>query len=51
MGCANDDVGDGGCDADFDAGVSLLGQFTLEELVQLGEEDTVLNGVSVQAHV
>jgi len=39
--CADDDVGDGGCDTDFDAGVTLLCQFTLEELVQFGVEDTV----------
>jgi hypothetical protein len=39
--CADDDVGDGGSDADFDTGVSLLCQFTLEELVQLGIEDTI----------
>ena len=38
---ADDDVGDGGGDADFDAGVALLGQLTLEELVELGVEDTV----------
>ncbi|RDH24731.1 hypothetical protein M747DRAFT_91685 [Aspergillus niger ATCC 13496] len=35
------DVGDGGSDTDFDAGVSLLSQLALEELVQLGIEDTV----------
>lgn len=41
VGGADDDVGDGGGDADFDARVSLLGQLTLEELVQLGVEDTI----------
>lgn len=41
VGGADDDVGDGGGDADFDAGVSLLGQLALEELVQLGVEDTI----------
>jgi hypothetical protein len=39
--CGRTDVGDGGSDADLDAGVALLGQLTLEELVQLGIEDTV----------
>jgi hypothetical protein len=38
---ADDDVGDSGGDADLDAGVALLGQLALEELVQLGVEDTV----------
>lgn len=41
VGGTDDDVGDGGGDADFDARVSLLGQLALEELVQLGVEDTV----------
>jgi hypothetical protein len=41
VGGANDDVGDGGSDADLDARVTLLGQLALEELVQLGIEDTV----------
>lgn len=41
VGGADDDVGDGGGDADFDARVSLLGQLALEELVQLGVEDTI----------
>ena len=35
------DVGDGGSDTDFDTGVALLSQLALEELVQLGIEDTV----------
>jgi hypothetical protein len=41
VGGADDDVGDGGSDADLDARVALLGQLTLEELVQLGIEDAV----------
>jgi len=41
VGCADDDVGDGRGDADFDARVALLGQLALEELVQFGVEDTV----------
>jgi hypothetical protein len=41
MCCADDDVGDGGSDADFDARVTLLCQFTLKEFVQLGIEDTI----------
>ena len=41
VGGADDDVGDGRGDADFDARVALLGQLALEELVQLGVEDTV----------
>lgn len=41
VGGTDDDVGDGGGNADFDAGVTLLGQLTLEELVQLGVEHTV----------
>ena len=42
---ADDDVGDGWGDADLDAGVALLGELTLEELVQLGVEDTVCAGI------
>ena len=45
MGGADDDVGDGGSDADLDAGVTLLGQLALEELVQLSIEDTVCEGL------
>lgn len=41
VGGADDDVGDGGSDADLDARVTLLGQLALEELVQLSIEDTV----------
>lgn len=43
---ADDDVGDGRGDADFDAGVTLLGQLALEELVELGVEDTVSDELS-----
>ena len=42
----DDDVGDGGSDADLDARVTLLGQFALEEFVQLGIEDSVCGAVS-----
>lgn len=35
------DVGNGGSDADFDARVTLLSEFTLEEFVQFSIEDTV----------
>lgn len=41
VGGADDDVGDGGRDADLDAGVTLLSKLTLEELVELGVENTV----------
>lgn len=41
VGGADDDVGDGRGDADLDAGVTLLGELALEELVELGVEDTV----------
>lgn len=41
VGGADDDVGDSWGDADLDSGVSLLSQLALEELVQLGIEDTV----------
>lgn len=41
VGGTDDDVGDGGGDADFDARVALLSQLALEELVQLGVKDTV----------
>jgi len=45
VGGADDDVGDGGGDADLDAGVTLLGQLALEEFVQLSIEDTVCGGL------
>lgn len=35
------DVGDGGSHANLNTGVTLLGQLALEELVELGIEDTV----------
>ena len=41
VGSADDDVGNGGRNADFDAGVALLSEFALEEFVQFGVEDTV----------
>jgi hypothetical protein len=41
VGCADDDIGDGGCDSDFDTRVSLLSQLALEELVQFCVEDTI----------
>jgi hypothetical protein len=44
VGGADDDVGDGGGDADLDTGVAFLGKLALEELVQLGVEDTVCGG-------
>lgn len=47
----DDDVGDGGRDADLDAGVTLLGELALEELVQLGVEDSVCgNGLASALH-
>merc|ERR1712230_17785 len=39
----DDDVGDCRRDSNFNAGVALLGQLALEELVQLGIENTVGN--------
>jgi hypothetical protein len=41
---ADDDVGDGRCDADLDAGVAFLGEFTLEEFVEFGVKYTVCWG-------
>lgn len=35
------DVGDGGSDTDFNTGVTLLSELALEELVELGVENTV----------
>ena len=46
VGGADDDVGDGGGDAHFDAGVAFLGEFALEELVQFGVENTVSDELS-----
>lgn len=41
VGGSDDDVGNGGGNADLDTGVALLSEFALEELVELGVEDTV----------
>lgn len=41
VGCADDNIGDGGGDSDFDTRVSLLSQLALEEFVQFCVEDTV----------
>lgn len=41
VGGADDDVGDGWGNADLDARVTLLSKLALEELVQLGVEDTI----------
>ena len=41
VGGTDDDVGDGRGHADLNTGVSLLSELALEELVQLGVEDTV----------
>jgi hypothetical protein len=43
VGRTDDDVGDGWGDADLDARVSLLSELALEELVQLGVENTIGN--------
>ena len=41
VGGTDDDVGDGRSDTDFDTRVTLLSEFALEELVELGVEHTV----------
>jgi hypothetical protein len=41
MGSTNDDVGDGGSDADFDTRIALFCEFALEELVKFGVENAV----------
>lgn len=46
VGGADDDIGDGRGDADLNAGVALLGQLALEELVEFGVENTVSNELS-----
>jgi len=46
VGCADDDVGDGGSNSDFYARVSFLSQFTLKEFVQLGVEDAICDKLS-----
>lgn len=51
VGGADDDVGDSGGHADLDTGVALLGQLALEELVQLGVEDTVGDELSALGQV
>jgi len=38
---ANDDIGDCRGNADLDTRVTLFGEFTLEEFVELGVENTV----------
>lgn len=48
VGGADDDVGNGWRDADLDAGVALLSELALEELVEFGVEDTVCKSVLVQ---
>lgn len=46
VGGSDDDVGDSGGDADLDARVALLSELALEELVELGVEDTVSDELS-----
>jgi hypothetical protein len=46
VGGSDDDVGNGGGNADLDAGVTLLSELALEELVELGVEDTVSDELS-----
>lgn len=41
------DIGDGGSNSDFDTRIAFLGEFALEELVQLGVEDTVGNELAL----
>jgi len=48
---ADDNVGDGWRDANLNAGVALLSEFALEELVQLGVEDTVGNELAALGNV
>jgi hypothetical protein len=47
----DDDIGNGGSDADLDAGVALLCELALEELVQLGVEDTVYDELVISPSV
>jgi hypothetical protein len=47
VGCADDDVGDGGRNANLNAGVAFLSQLTLEELVELGVENAVCRWLAV----
>jgi hypothetical protein len=51
MGGADDDIGDGGGDADFDARVAFLGEFALEEFIEFGVENTVCGFRSCQLMV
>ena len=46
VGGSDDNVGNGGGDADLDAGVTLLSELALKELVELGVEDTVSDELS-----
>ena len=48
---ADDDVRDGGGDADLDTRVTLLSELTLEELVELGVENTVGDELSALGDV
>lgn len=41
VGGSNDNIGDGGSDTNFNSRVALLSKFTLEKLVQFGEEDSI----------
>ena len=43
----DDDLGPGRGDPDFDAGVTILGQLTSQELVQLGFENAVRDKLSL----
>ena len=38
---ADDDIGDGGSDADFNARVALFGKLALEKFIEFGVEDTI----------
>jgi len=51
VGGADDDVGDGRGHTDLNTGVSLLSKLALEELVQLGVEDTVSNELAALGEV
>ena len=44
------DIGHGGCNSDFDAGVPLLCQFALEEFVEFGVEDSVGHELASLGH-
>lgn len=51
MGGADDDVGNGRGNADLDTRVTLLSKLALEELVELGVEDTVCACVLVNVPI